>query len=232
MTGIEAHGAAPSGARRIVLADDHAVTRASLRRALEAGDFVVCGEAPDAAGAVAIAREHRPDVALLDINMPGNGIRAAAEIAAILPDTAIVMLTVSRDDADLFAALRVGASGYLLKDTDLDRLPHVLRAVLSGEAALPRSLVARVITELQSRTSARSLRLGDEGAVGLSNREWEILEHLRDGLTTSEIAERCFVAQVTVRSHVSAILKKLRVPDRAAAVRVLEGLEQEQHPRL
>lgn len=167
------------------------------------------------------AIEHRPDVALLDINMPGNGIVAAGEITSRLPNTAVVMLTVSRDDDDLFAALRAGAAGYLLKDTDPDRLPMALLGVLRGEGALPRTLVARLVEEFRGR-GKRRLTIRGKRNVELTPKEWEVLESLRDGLSTEEIAERLYVSPVTVRSHVSAILKKLKVPDRAAAVELLE----------
>lgn len=156
---------------------------------------------------------------LLDVHMPGSGITAAAAISSCLPETAIVMLTVSRDDRDLFDALQAGASGYLLKDMDSDRLPFALRSVLEGEAALPRGLVARLIDEFSGRRRRVAL-LKQRGAT-LTSREWEVLDLLREGLSTAEIAERLAVSEVTVRRHVSGILKKLRVPDRAAALRLL-----------
>src|ERR671920_377800 len=127
-------------------------TRAGIRLSLEAsGSFTVCGEAATAETAVQEARALRPDVALLDIRMPGNGITAAFEIANDCPDTSVVMLTVSRDDADLFAAVRAGARGYMLKDIDPDRLPHALTGVIAGEAALPRGLVLRLMEEYRRR---------------------------------------------------------------------------------
>jgi DNA-binding NarL/FixJ family response regulator len=208
--------------KRVVIADDHAPVRAGVRSALESGGFIVCAEAADAPGAVAAALRERPDVCLVDINMPGNGIAAAKEIVRQLPETAVVMLTVSRADADLFDALCAGASGYLLKDTDPARLPLALRGVLDGEAALPRRLVALVIDEFRERRRHRRVPLMKGRGVDLTEREWEVLQLLRDGLSTSEIAGRLFIAQVTVRTHVSAILKKLHVPDRKAAVRLLE----------
>lgn len=167
---------------------------------------------------------HRPDVALLDIRMPGNGIAAAAEISSQLPATAVVMLTVSQNDDDLFAALRAGAVGYLLKDTDPERLPMALLGVLRGEGALPRTLVARLVEEFRGR-GKRRLTLSGERKVELTPREWEVLEGLRDGRSTEELAGQLFVSQVTVRTHVSAILKKLKVPDRAAAIEALNELE-------
>jgi DNA-binding NarL/FixJ family response regulator len=209
----------------VLVADDHVPTRAAVRHALEVGGFDVCAEAPDAATSVALARQLRPDVALLDIHMPGDGIRAAAEIAAHVPETSVVMLTVSSAEGDLFAALRAGAAGYLLKDTDPVRLPLALRGVLDGEAALPRTLVARVVEEFRIRGGGSWSRVPVLGhrPARLTNREWEVLERLGEGLTTAEISERLFISTVTVRSHVSSILRKLRVPNRAGAVRMLRG---------
>jgi DNA-binding NarL/FixJ family response regulator len=209
----------------VLIADDHVPTRAAVRAALERGGFDVCAEAPDAATSVALVRQLRPDVALLDIHMPGDGIRAAAEIAAHMPQTSVVMLTVSSADDDLFAALKAGASGYLLKDTDPARLPLALRGVLDGEAALPRTLVRRLVEEFQIRGGGSWSRVPVLGKrpARLTNREWEVLEGLGEGLTTAEISERLFISAVTVRSHVSSILRKLRVPNRASAVRVLRG---------
>lgn len=203
---------------RVLVADDHVPTRAGVRRVLEEHAFEVCAEAADADRAVAAAEAERPDVCLLDIRMPGGGIAAAGRIAAALPEAAIVMLTVSRDDADLFDALRAGASGYLLKDIERDRLPEALRGVVAGEAQLPATLVARLVEEFRHRGRRRRLLSARRPGVQLREREWEVLELLREGQSTAEIARRLFVAEVTVRSHVSAILRKLRVPDREAAV--------------
>jgi DNA-binding NarL/FixJ family response regulator len=207
---------------RVLVADDHPPTRTGVRRVLEENGFVVCAEAATAAEAVEAALRERPDVCLLDIRMPGTGLAAAAEISTKLPDASIVMLTVSRDDNDLFDALRAGASGYLLKDMKREQLPAALRQVLSGEASLPPILVARVIEEFRGRERRRLGLLAARPDVRLRKREWEVLELLHDGLSTAEIAKRLFIAEVTVRSHVSAILKALRVPDREHAVRLLD----------
>ncbi len=210
---------------RIVIADDHVPTRASIRRVLEGDGFKVCGEASTAEACVEEVRRTAPDLALVDIRMPGNGIRAVADIVSEMPNVKVVMLTVSRSDEDLFQCLLSGASGYLLKDTPPSRLPTILRSVLNGEHALPRALVSRVVEEFRRRGRAeRRPRLGKHGA-SLSEQEWEVLEDLARGATTAEIARRLFIAPVTVRSHISSIVRKLGVRDRAAAVAVLKDIE-------
>lgn len=212
--------------RRVLIADDHPPTRAGVQFTLEQAGFEVCAQAADAVGAIEAARTERPDVCLLDIHMPGSGIEAARVITRELPNTKVVMLTVSRDDNDLFEALRAGASGYLLKDMDPDRVPHALLGVLAGEAALPRTLLVRVMDEFRDRGRHRKRRIlpGRRGE-DLSEREWEVLEALHAGMDTATIAAKLFVSPATVRSHVGSILKKLRVPDRAAAIRLLDELD-------
>ena len=205
---------------RVLIADDHPMARVGVRIALERGGFEVCAEAADADSAIEAAERELPDICLLDIQMPGSGIHAAEEIGKRVPDSAIVMLTVSRIDTDLFDALRAGATGYLLKDIDPTRLPLVLRRVLDGEAALPRHLVALVIDEFRERGRRRPL-LKRRGVV-LTDREWEVLELMSQGLTTFEIADRLFIEPVTVRTHVSAILKKLHVSSRKAALQLIQ----------
>jgi DNA-binding NarL/FixJ family response regulator len=203
-----------------VLADDHAATRLGVRLALEEGGFRVVAEVADARAAVEAALEHRPDLCLLDVYMPGGGIAAATELTETMPETPVVMLSISDTDEDLFEALRAGACGYLLKDTDPQRLPHALSAVLNGEAPLPRVLTARLITEFRRRGKERRLPDADGGLVTLSERESEVLELLRTELTTKQVAHRMGISPITVRRHVSDILKKLRVPDRGAALRL------------
>lgn len=209
----------------VLIADDHAPTRADIRSILEEdGRFTVLWEVGDAPAAVAAAVEGKPQVCLLDVRMPGGGVAAAWEISARLPETKIVMLTVSRDDKDLFAALRAGASGYLLKDVAPDRLADALEAVLSGESALPGSLVARLVAEFRDRgPRRRTLVSAESGGAQLTSREWQVLELMRQGMTTAQIARRLVVSPATVRSHVAAILRKLRVPDREAALKLFEG---------
>ncbi|HEU4513816.1 MAG TPA: response regulator transcription factor [Nocardioidaceae bacterium] len=204
------------------MADDHARLRAVIRRALEDGGCEVLGEGGTAADAVSLTVAHRPDVALLDIHMPGSGIHAAQEIARKAPDTAIVMLTQSAEDDDLFDSLRAGASGYLLKDTDPARLVDALRGVLAGEGAMSPRLVAKVMDQFRAPTKRRFGR-STPAAARLSAREWEVMQLLSQGLSTDDVAGRLFLSPTTVRVHVSAVLKKLRVQDRESAFRLLRG---------
>jgi DNA-binding NarL/FixJ family response regulator len=209
-------------AATVVLADDHAPTLAGIRGVLEDAGFGVVGVAATGEEAVRLAFAHEPDLCVLDVRMPGmGGIAAAAQITERLPGTAIVMLTVSDADEDVFAALAAGASGYLLKDTDPSRLPHALRGVLAGEAALPRQLMARVLDEFRGRRKRRRLPLVRRLGTDLSEREWEVLELLVDGLATREVAQRLGIGEVTVRRHTSAVVRKLGVADRAAALHLL-----------
>jgi DNA-binding NarL/FixJ family response regulator len=204
----------------VVMADDQPRMRTRIRQALEAGGCVVHGEAESADGAVALSLKHRPDVALLDIHMPGNGIAAAREITRHLPGTAVVMLTASAEDDDLFDSLRAGASGYLLKDTDPRLLVDELRSVLAGEAAMSRRVVSRIMEEFRSPATPRFVRRSKASAK-LSAREWEVMELLGEGLSTDEVARRLFLSPTTVRVHVSGVLRKLRVKDRESAFRLL-----------
>ena len=208
---------------RVVIADDHAPTRIGVRLALEADGFDVVAETSHARGAVEAALEHLPDVCLLDIHMPGSGIAAAQQVSRELPGTAVVMLTYSRDEADLFDALRAGAQGFLVKDMNPDRLGAALRGVLNGEAALPRTLMAMVLEEFRGPSKRRLLgRRRRTAGPDLTAREWEIMELLRDGLSTEQVAERLFLSTSTVRVHVSNVVKKLRAPDRESAIAMLD----------
>jgi DNA-binding NarL/FixJ family response regulator len=208
---------------RVLLADDHVPTRDDVRRALEADPrFAVCAEAGDAPLAIEGAVRESPDVCVLDVRMPGGGVAAAWEISSRLPETKIVMLTVSSDDGDLFASLRAGASGYLLKDMDPAELPRALVDVLNGEAALPPTLVARVIGEFRDRGPRRRAVLASGRYESLTSREWQVLDLLRQGHSTAAIARRLVLSPVTVRTHVSNILRKVRAPSREALLRDFE----------
>jgi DNA-binding NarL/FixJ family response regulator len=214
---------------RVLIADDHPPTRAGARAALEA-EFDICGEAASAGETVELALKEVPDICLIDVHMPGGGVAAAAEITAKLPATAVVMLTISQHDDDLFAALSAGAVGYLLKGIDPARLPNALLGVLQGEAAVPRPLVARVLAELRDQSARRRLPMVGQRPVTLTNREWQVLDLMRDGFTTKEIANRLFIASVTVRTHISSILRKLDVADRDAAIGLVGAPKQDAGP--
>jgi DNA-binding NarL/FixJ family response regulator len=206
---------------RVVVADDHPPTRELVARALSDAGFDVRATARDAPSAVVAVVEHDAEVAVLDVRMPGSGIRAAREISRQHPATAIVMLTVSSDDDDLFAAIGAGALGYLVKGVSSAELVESLERVLAGETALPPSMVRRLVVEFGRRDRDAKLLARRPELGELSDREREVLDLLDEGLTTREIATRMFVAQVTVRSHIAAILRKLEVPDRRRAVELL-----------
>jgi DNA-binding NarL/FixJ family response regulator len=208
---------------RVLIADDHAPTRAGVRMALERDGIEVCAEVANASEAVEAALRERPDLCLLDVHMPGGGPSAASKITSNLPGTMVLMLTVSRDSADVLESLRRGAIGYLLKDMNPASLPVAVRAALGGEGVLPRALSAGLIKELRGRPEARRVTGQSPERPALSAREWEILELLAEGSATAEIANRLFLSQVTVRRHISSILSKLGASSREEAVRLLRG---------
>jgi DNA-binding NarL/FixJ family response regulator len=211
-----------AAATTVLIADAHAPARSGVKSSLSGDGFSIVGEAVDADGAIELALRTRPDLCLLEVMLPGDGVRAAREIGARLPGTAVVMLTGSTSEEDFLDALRAGAAGYLLKDLDPARLPHALRGVLAGESALPRRLVARLMEEFRGQSRRRVPLRGRRGPE-VTAREWEVLELLRDGLSTADIAARLFVSPVTVRRHISAVTAKLGVPDRDAVLRLLEA---------
>jgi two-component system nitrate/nitrite response regulator NarL len=208
-----------SGARktpRVLIVDDHPPTRMGVRLALEKDGFLVCAEEATGPGAVVAALRHRPDVCLLGVDIPGGAIEAVAEIRSQLPQTEVVMLADAASDEDLFASLEVGASGFLLEEMNPARLGRALFGVLRGEAALPRALTARLIAEFRARAREPALTRRDDRE--LTRREWEVLDCLREGLSSRLIAERLFISQTTVRRHVGSVLRKLGVSSRQAAV--------------
>lgn len=206
----------------MLIADSHPAARASLRALLARSGFVVCGEAGDAAAAVELAARERADACLIDVALPGGGLAAIQEIAAVSPQTAIVVFTDSTDPDDLFDAIQAGAVGYLLKDMRPQRLPDAVRGVLAGEAAIPRPLVAMLVGELQSQATRR-LVVGVGGRAHFTKRELEVARLLGARAGTSTIARRLFISPVTARRHISSIVKKLGVANREAAARLLAG---------
>lgn len=206
---------------RVLVADDNPPARAGVRVALERDGMEVCAEASDAASAVAAAIRETPDICLLEPSIPGGGIAATEQISREVPSTTVVMFAASSADDDVFDALRAGADGYLIKDINPVRLGVTLRAALRGEAALPRRLVARLIEEFRGR-GGRRLRLLSGSQVEFTSREVDVLALMRQGLSTAEIAARLFITEATVRTHIAAVVHKLGVRDRDAALRMLE----------
>jgi RNA polymerase sigma factor (sigma-70 family) len=202
----------------VLIADIHQPLRAFLKLLLERNDFIVCAEAADGSTAIDAAMRAEPDICLIDVDVPGNGIAATAAIRSMVPAAKIVILAASLSDTDVFRAIEAGAVGCLLKDGSLEELPGVLRRVSDGEALLSGGLVARVLEEFRRRAKRRSTL--HDARHDLTPRESEVLELLADDLSTVEIAQRLAIQEVTVRSHVASILKKLGVESRRAALRL------------
>jgi len=204
---------------RVVVADDHPMFRAGVVSSLAANpDFEVVGEGSSADEAVKLADSLTPDVCLLDIAMPGGGLVAAREITASRPETRVVMLTVSEDEDDLLAAMKSGASGYVLKGAAGSELINVLRMVNAGEVYVAPGLAWGLLREMSRPRSAPL----DE----LSTREREVLELVAAGMSNQEIGERLGLAEKTIKHYMTSILGKLRVRSRveAALLAYREGI--------
>ena len=205
---------------RVMLVDDHALVRSAVRQAISASDVEVVAEAASAEEALEIAPGLRPDVILLDIDMPGmSGVQAVRELAPRLPETKIVMLTVSSASRDLMDAIRSGASGYLTKDLSPEALLRAVRGVRTGDLPMPRRLAAQVVHQFAEWVRRPNSAEGGQSTAGLSSREREVLRLLAEGLTDREIAQALTLSARTVETHVSNILRKLGVHRRAEAAR-------------
>jgi DNA-binding NarL/FixJ family response regulator len=211
------------GPIRILLAETHPAARAGLRRALRDDRFEIVAEAEDASEAVAAALAKRPDICVLDADMPGDAVRATAAITRDLPQAAVVIMAAHRGEEAMLEAVRAGAAGYLYKDMDHERLRFALRGVTEGEAALPRKLVARLMQEFRLRERGRRLPLASGRDVELTSREWAVLELLADGASTREAGSALGISEVTVRRHVSSASAKLGVAGRREAVAALRA---------
>ncbi|HSD22831.1 MAG TPA: response regulator transcription factor [Solirubrobacterales bacterium] len=205
----------------IVLAEDEPVTRTALRRLLENAGFEVTAEAGDAEAAIESSLRERPQLCLVDLYMPGGGIRVVREVSRRVQEASVVVLTASEDRDDMIEAIRAGASGYLVKNMNLDRIAPALRGVLAGEAAIPRSLMAALVRDLQTEGRKR-LIAGRHGRADLTRREWEILGLMCDGLSGPSIAERLYISPVTVRRHCGEVVRKLGVRDRGEAIALVQ----------
>ncbi len=204
----------------VLLVGRDASLQAAARLALEPS--IACHAARTAAEAAAAAAQAPPSVCFVTAD-PDDETRVVAELSAAIPYAPIVVLTRRVNLDELIGSVRAGAVGYLPGDADLGRLPNVVRGVLQGEAAIPRSLVPRLVDELRERRERRVMLLESRRAVDLTGREWEVLEELRRQATTKEIAQRLSISEVTVRRHISRLLQKLGVEDRRAAVELVEN---------
>lgn len=206
---------------RVLLVDDHPLTRDALATLLSGNDFDVVGQASDGHEAIELAEKLRPQLVLLDLSMPGlDGLSALPGIRDAVPDAEVIVLTASGTEDNLLAAIRAGAAGYLLKSEPPDRIVDFLRGVVRGEAALSGE-VARSLLEQVREGGYRNGGVPDDIAGALSAREVEVLLLLDEHLGTDDIAKRLFISEHTVRSHVKSLLHKLNVSSRREALEAL-----------
>jgi DNA-binding NarL/FixJ family response regulator len=200
---------------RVLIADDHPLFRSGLRSLLESvDDLEVCGEAMTGEEAVELARSFGPDVVVMDLNMPGlGGIEATRRLVETTEAVHVLVMTMHEDDEAVFAALRAGAHGYVLKGALQDETLRAIRAVANGEAILGPTIAARLQGYLSSPPTADPA----DAFPQLTERELEVLELLAERCSNAEIAAKLFLSQKTVRNYVSGILAKLQVADRAEA---------------
>jgi DNA-binding NarL/FixJ family response regulator len=208
---------------RVLLADDHALFREGLAGIIGAQpDMQVVGEANDGLEAFVKAQELKPDLILMDVQMPGmDGIEAVRQIKQVLPETIIVMLTVRGDDEMLFEALKNGAQGYLLKEIRSQDLLEMLRGALQGEAALSPNLAGRVLSEFRRLSKGGVPEKEDDS--GLTEREQQVLLQASKGATDKEIAAELNISLNTVKTHIRNILAKLHVSTRREATKAAKA---------
>lgn len=203
---------------RVLLVDDHPLFLDGLRNLLAAHGLAVVGTARDGLEALEQARALRPDLVLMDIHMPRlNGLAALRIVKAELPQTRVVMLSMSAADDELFEAIAAGASGYLLKTQDTDEVLALLREVARGEAALSPGLAARVLGEFRRRAGAAPA-LGGKPEERLSPRETQVLALVAQGLTYKEVGARLCLSERTIKYHMGEVVARLQVDSRAQAI--------------
>ncbi len=200
---------------RVVVVDDHAFYRRGLRTFLDLeDDLEVVAEAGDGPGAIEAVRRHRPHVVLMDLWLPRqSGIEVCADVLRICPSTRVLMLTSSHEEEDLFASIRAGASGYLLKDSPPDEVGRAVRAVRAGQSPIPPSMAASLLAEFAN------LSRGDAPgrASDLTEREREVLTLVARGRKNRQIAAELYISENTVKNHVRNILDKLQLHSRVEA---------------
>ncbi|HTT50602.1 MAG TPA: response regulator transcription factor [Streptosporangiaceae bacterium] len=208
---------------RALIVDDHALFRRGLEMVLAAEDDIeLVGEASDGTEAVQKAGESLPDVVLMDIRMPkSSGIEACRAMKEVAPSSKIVMLTISDEEADLFEAIRAGASGYLLKDIPLDEVADVVRAVHGGQSLINPSMAAKLLTEFAALNKRdQEERAEQVPAPKLTDREMQVLKLVAKGMNNRDIAKELFISENTVKNHVRNILEKLQIHSRMEAVMI------------
>jgi len=200
----------------VLIVDDHALFRRGLQMVLDAEeDIDVVGEAADGHQALERAQELMPDVVLMDVRMPRrSGIEATREIRDALPHVRVLMLTVSDEEADLYEAIKAGASGYLLKEVSTDEVPEAIRSVVAGQSRISPSMASKLLTEF----AAWSRRTGPAGGPTLTERELQVLRLVAEGKANKDIAKELFISENTVKNHVRNILEKLHLHSRMEAV--------------
>jgi DNA-binding NarL/FixJ family response regulator len=206
---------------RVLLCDDQALVRSGFRMILEARpDLQVVGEAEDGAQAVSLARQTQPDVILMDVRMPNlDGVEATRQIVAAGSPARILVLTTYDLDDYVYAAIRAGASGFLLKDVQPDQLAEAIRVIAAGEALLAPSVTRRLLGQFaRALPGPRASRASPASLSALTERETEVLRLLAAGLSNAELAGRLYISEATVKSHVSSLLRKLGLRDRVQAV--------------
>ncbi|MBI2331347.1 MAG: response regulator transcription factor [Chloroflexi bacterium] len=208
---------------RVLLADDHVLFREGLAGIIASQpDMEVVGEANDGLEAFVKAQELKPDLILMDVQMPGmDGLEATRQIKEALPETRIVVLTVRDDDEKLFEALKNGAQGYLLKEIRSQEMLTMLRGAMQGEAALSSSLAGRVLAEFRRLSKHGFVEKEDD--IGLTEREQQVLMQVSQGATDKEIAEMLTISLNTVKTHIRNILSKLHVSTRREAAKVAKN---------
>lgn len=214
-----------SKAIRVLLADDHNVLRQGMAQVLDMQpDVQVVAQASDGEEAIRLVAEHRPDMVLMDINMPNvDGVEATRHITAEFPETGVIILTMYRRDDYVFEAIKVGANGYLLKEVELDELLDAVRAVARGEAVIDSAIANRVLAEFRRPDPAAE---EEDDEPDLAERDVEILRLLAQGLSNQEIADHLFIAEKTVRNRLSGIFRRLHLDNRtqAALYAIQEGI--------
>ena len=205
---------------RVLIADDHPLFRSGLRALLGAvPDTTVVGEATTGEEAIALAAEFQPDVVVMDIQMPGvSGIDATRRALDASPHIGVLVVTMFEDDYSVFAAMRAGAKGYVLKDADEEDILQAIRAVGKGEAIFSPAVARRFIDFFTGTRSELERAVPVRAFPELTDREREVLDHIAQGLSNPEIATRLYLSPKTVRNHISNIFAKLQVADRAQAI--------------